>query len=98
MEDRRRRVKNLIIFNIEEPEAADMSSSDFPREEQRRIENILTDIVPQGLIIDCVRRIGRRSPNKKRPVCVLLRSDDTVLNVLKNKNKYVGPAKISRSN
>lgn len=65
-------------------------------DDNKKVRDILSNIVSQDLRLLNIRRKGKKALNKKRLIITTLPSEDTVLTVLKNKRKYKGPTKISQ--
>lgn len=99
IEDRRKRAKNLMIFNVDEnvEERSSSRAVDGDKHEDLvRVSNVFSDVIADDNDIVHVRRIGRRIAGKMRPICVTLRSEDIVLNILKNKHSFPSNVNISR--
>lgn len=82
LEDRRRRVNNIIVSNI--PESASNSRDGRAADDQKAVTDIISS---SGLsdvsIIKCFR-LGKPTSNKVRPLCVTLPTEDTAKRVLYN--------------
>ncbi|KAI4472497.1 hypothetical protein M0802_016766 [Mischocyttarus mexicanus] len=94
IEERNWRSNNIILFNVDENIAS--TSSAPPPSDEETVNNIIRIIDPSVLPGSRMRRIGRRSSHKSRPICLTLRSKKEVLSILKNKSKYSGPVVISQ--
>jgi len=91
--DRNRRSNNLIFYNLDE--VADSSSPD----ERHRVDlslakDIVQVIIPDGVSISKVTRLGGRGTGRARPLRVTLPTKEDVISILRNKRRYVGPVKI----
>lgn len=84
--ERTRRASNIIIFNLEESESADLKTKidhDIVKVNELILETT-------GKVIPDIKaiRLGRRTdPNKKRPLKVILDSQQSALMILRNKTK-----------
>jgi len=92
--DRNRRSCNLILYNLDE----DDSSS--PNESHKVDLSLATDItqviIPDGVQILNVTRLGGRRAGHARPLRVTFPSKENVISILRNKNRYTGPIKINQ--
>lgn len=92
---------NLLFFNIKKiefPASTPISSqaSNDIRYATDCVTNILSNIVPHGYSNISVRRIGRGTSGRPRPVLVSLSSIEIVRDILRNKHKDTGPSRISQ--
>ncbi|KAK2578449.1 hypothetical protein KPH14_012589 [Odynerus spinipes] len=96
--ERERRASNIILFNLEETLSSFSTSSTSQGSssltDKELAKDVLAVINPEGAIIKGCMRIGRKTPDRVRPVRVTLSSKQEVLEILKHKFKYVGPVKI----
>ncbi|KAK2577881.1 hypothetical protein KPH14_012828 [Odynerus spinipes] len=99
--ERERRASNIILFNLEETLSSSSTSSTSSTSQgsssltdKDLVKDVLAVINPEGVIIKGCMRIGRKTPDRVRPVRVTLSSKQEVQEILKHKFKYVGPVKI----
>jgi len=91
--DRNQRSNNLIFYNLDE--MADGSSSDeCHRVDLSLAKDIVQVIIPVGVSISKVTRLGGRKTGHARPLRVTLPTKEDVISILRNKRRYVGPVKI----
>jgi len=91
--DRNRRSCNLILYNLDE--VVDGSSP----EESHKIDlslamDITQAIVPDGVPILNVTRLGGRRAGHIRPLRVTFPSKENASSILRNKTRYAGPIRI----
>ncbi|KAI4474195.1 hypothetical protein M0804_014969, partial [Polistes exclamans] len=79
-----------------ENDSSPSSNSDIS--ENVLVKDILSKINPSAHLVSLPTKIGRKCPNRIRPVRIFLASKHEVLTVLKNKFKYRGPVHIRQDN
>ncbi|KAJ8952078.1 hypothetical protein NQ318_010988 [Aromia moschata] len=89
MQERQKRMSNIIITNIREPALTNFRE----RKEQniQAIRNILRPIGIEETIPLNVFRLGKYEENKHRPLKVMFTSNEQAITVLKNKSKINTP-------
>lgn len=85
IEERKRRAKNLIVYNIKESNKT--NSADRLEEEKNIVIKAISDICDINTTNIKLGRIGKYAADKTRPLKVTLTTEDDVIKVLKNKNK-----------
>ena len=93
LNDRVARARNIIIFELPEPQNVSLEQARTTDAECAR--TLLQGICPLGSHDLVVHRLGKSSSSKSRPLCVGLDSSATVKRILQNKHRYEGPCKIS---
>lgn len=83
MDDRRQRSNNLMVYNI--PESQKNSIPDKVVDDSNIIKNIFNSLLGESQIKK-VLRIGKKG-DKPRPIKLITDSRDTILHLLRNKNK-----------
>lgn len=81
IEERRRKSRNIIVFNLEESRT---------REDVTSVTAILSSITSRSIDGIRTRRIGRVVNDRIRPICVTLASEAVAREILKNNHKYTG--------
>lgn len=95
MKERENKSRNIIFFNLDEASSSLSPASSWDASfDTDSVKEILTQIQPAVLSELNVTRLGRKIPNKHRPVRVTLSSRSDVLSVLRNKRNYTGPVSI----
>ena len=95
--DRKSRENNLIIFKLEEAGtsgATDPGTSTVSVD-RVKVAAILNIVSPNCYDNITVRRIGKRSPGKVRPVKVTLPSDLSARSIIRQKSTYKGMERIA---
>jgi len=91
--DRNRRSNNLIFFNLEEV-VNDTSPNESHKMDLSLSKDIIRVIIPDGVPILKVTRLGGRRTGHARPLRVTLPSREDAISILRNKNRYVGSIRI----
>lgn len=84
-EERKRRAKNLIIYNIDE--SNDTHATSRLEDDKNKVIRAIAQICTIDTSRITAYRIGKFDANKKRPIKAILDSEENVITVLKNKNK-----------
>lgn len=79
-EDRRRRAKNVIISNV--PESGRDTIDDRKTDDLNTVVDLIASCGLGNLEIKKCYRVGKGSPNKIRPICVVLPSEDIKVSLL----------------
>jgi len=91
--DRNRRSNNLILYNLDE-----VVDGSFPDECHRvdlaLAKDIVLAIIPDGVPISKVMRLGGRKTGRARPLRVTLPTKEDAISILRNKRRYVEPVRI----
>lgn len=85
VEERKRRAKNLIIYNIKE--SSKTIGAERQQEDNDTVKSTLAKISDVNTIDIKAFRIGKLDPTKTRPIRVVLNSEADVTTILKCKNK-----------
>jgi hypothetical protein len=95
MEDRRIRSKNVIMFEV--PESSSDLSFNGMSEDMQSVANVMKEIEGANeLQISRVYRLGRKVPDKVRPLKVEFKSSDQAKFVMMNKVKIPKEIRIKR--
>lgn len=95
IDERNRRKRNIIVCNVEENSHSKLD--DVIREDKSRICTLLGTIDPSVTASDlkCFR-LGRRNNNKPRPIKVILKHENQVIEIMKNRFKLSAPIRVYR--
>lgn len=93
IQERERRARNLILFDMEETVASVRKEGEAA--DKSRVEETFLVIAP-GVEIMKTQRIGKSRAGHVRPLMVTLSSKIEAVTILKNKYKYKGQTKIKQ--
>lgn len=101
--DREQRKNNLIMYNLEESSlplqagSSQVVNSSYNQQnnDMEAVRNVLIQICPTEFSLRKVFRLGIKHSDRPRPIKVILSSREEVVNILKNKSKYKGAARIN---
>lgn len=93
IQERERRARNLILFDMEETAVLDMMGGETA--DKSRVKETFLTIAP-GVEIIKTQRIGKSRAGHVRPLIVTLSNRYEAVTILKNKYKYKGHAKIKQ--
>ena len=91
--DRQVRAAKLIIHGL--PESESTAPDQSKKHDAEGVSEILASILPSENLLVKTRRLGKLKGGSPRPLCVGLKSADSVKSILRNKSKYTGPCKIT---
>ena len=96
-QDRKSRENNLVIFNVEESISSAGLDSNAPtvNADLVKVMEILNAVAPNCYDSMRIRRIGKRSTDKARPIIVSLPPDIPARTIIRLKNNYKGVARVS---
>ena len=84
--ERERRKKNIVIFNLQEPNGSE-SSERYREDEEKCGKIFVEELNVQDLRIEKLIRIGKKTENRRRPLLVKLGSEDERKTVMKAASK-----------
>ena len=85
LQERQRREKNIVIFNVEE--SSKETSSEKRAEDENKVREYIQSLKVNGVNVTNINayRLGKPSANKIRPIKVILNSSYDAIQILKNK-------------
>lgn len=85
--DRAKRQSNLIVFGLEEPDQ-NLTSAERFTIDKNEVADIIHIIKPNVITSDIKPiRLGKYSPQKKRPIKIKLNSEQEVVDIIRNAKK-----------
>lgn len=92
--ERDRRASNIIMFDVEE--SVEISPAEHSGGDSTLAREIFRSFMSDAPHIRKTARIGKKTRDQSRPLCVTLSSREQVYDVMRMKHKYSGPVGFSQ--